>query len=187
MWARRAGGFLELSRPPSAERFSPGAAPGEGLIVTRPAIPAARPVRDGGRAAAFLAGMLAVSGGVAGDPNSALAPFTDTDARIAAARKTLRDVECARCHGKDYDGLAAPSITEYARTQSREMFVRMVLDGDPPRGMPGYRANVRVEQSIEDIYLYFLARANGTIHAGSPPQPTGPTVDPDHSARRRTP
>src|SRR6185295_9080497 len=37
--------------------------------------------------------------------------------------------------------LSAPSIVAFARTQSREMFLRMVLDGDPPRGMPGYRDN----------------------------------------------
>ena len=94
-----------------------------------------------------------------------------TDVRIVAAWKTLRAVECARCHGKDYDGLAAPSIIEYARTQNREMFVRMVLDGDPPRGMPGYRHNPRVLGSIDDIYRYFLGRAQGNIGKG----PRAPT------------
>jgi mono/diheme cytochrome c family protein len=91
-----------------------------------------------------------------------------TDVRIVAAWETLRAVECARCHGKDYDGLAAPSIIEYARTQDREMFVRMVLDGDAPRGMPGYRHNSRVLGSIDDIYRYFLARARGNIGKGRP-------------------
>lgn len=94
-----------------------------------------------------------------------------TDARIVAAWETLRAVDCARCHGKDYDGLAAPSIIEYARTQNREMFVRMVLDGDPPRGMPGYGHNPRVLGSIHDIYRYFLGRAQGNIGKG-PPAPT---------------
>jgi len=91
-----------------------------------------------------------------------------TDVPIVAAWETLRAVECARCHGKDYDGLAAPSIVEYARTQNREMFVRMVLDGDPPRGMPGYRHNPRVLGSIDDIYRYFLGRAQGNIGKGRP-------------------
>lgn len=91
-----------------------------------------------------------------------------TDARIVAAWQTLRAVECARCHGKDYDGLAAPSIIEYVRTQNREMFVRMVLDGDSPRGMPGYRQNPRVLGSIDDIYRYFVGRAQGNIGKGSP-------------------
>jgi cytochrome c55X len=91
-----------------------------------------------------------------------------TDVPIVAAWETLRAVECARCHGKDYDGLAAPSIIEYARTQNREMFVRMVLDGDAPRGMPGYRHNPRVLGSIDDIYRYFLGRAQGNIGKGRP-------------------
>ena len=91
-----------------------------------------------------------------------------TDVRIVAAWETLRAVECARCHGKDYDGLAAPSIIEYARTQNREMFVRMVLDGDPARGMPAYRHNPRVLGNIDDIYGYFLGRAQGSIGKGRP-------------------
>src|SRR3954469_21880459 len=74
-----------------------------------------------------------------------------TDVPIVAAWETLRAVECARCHGKDSDGLAALSIREYSRTQNPEIFVRMVLDGDPPRGMPGYRHNPRVLGSIDDI------------------------------------
>jgi len=85
--------------------------------------------------------------------------------------RVLRIVECARCHGKDYQGLAAPSIVEYARTQSRERFIGMVLDGDPPRGMPGYRGNALVVESIDDIYGYFRARATGEIDANYRPQP----------------
>ena len=85
------------------------------------------------------------------------------DSRIANAWRVLRVVDCARCHGKSYDGLAAPSIVRYAETQNREMFIRMVLDGDPPRGMPGYWTNAYVVESIDDIYRYFLARAKGEI------------------------
>jgi len=91
-----------------------------------------------------------------------------TDVRIVAAWETLRAVECARCHGKDYEGLAAPSIIEYVRTQNRDMFVRMVLDGDPARGMPAYRHNPRVLESIDDIYRYFLGRALAAIGKGRP-------------------
>jgi cytochrome c55X len=93
-----------------------------------------------------------------------------TDVGIASAWRTLRAVDCARCHGKHYEGLAAPSIVNYARTQSREMFLRMVLDGDPPRGMPGYRTNTRVAERIGDIDLYFQARANGTVGTDSRPK-----------------
>ena len=97
-------------------------------------------------------------------------PSHSSDVRLVAAWVTLRAVECARCHGKDYDGLAAPSIIEYARTQNRDLFVRTVLDGNLPRGMPGYRDNPRVLASIDDIYRYFLGRAQGNIGKGRPPQ-----------------
>ena len=87
----------------------------------------------------------------------------DVDAGIANAWRVLRTVDCARCHGKDYTGLAAPSIVGYAATQNREMFVRMVLDGDPIRGMPGYRSDALVADNLDDIYRYFLARAAGDV------------------------
>ena len=96
------------------------------------------------------------------------------DPRIAGAWQALRIVNCERCHGKAYTGLAAPSIVEYAGTQGREAFMRAVLDGNPPRGMPGYRANPLVNENIEGIYGYFRGRADGTIGAGDRPGPGVP-------------
>jgi cytochrome c55X len=139
-------------------------------------------VRDGGvtapagHALGVLAGLLAaavcMSSAIAGD-DTAGADRVDTDKAVANAWRVLRMVDCARCHGRNYSGLAAPSIVLYAGTQSREMFVRMVLDGDPARGMPGYRSNPYVVESIDDIYRYFLARANGDIGPEyRPPAPT---------------
>jgi cytochrome c55X len=143
----RAGGLSEVSPTGNADRFLP-AAPSTARLVT-----------------ALAVGLLAVSAEVKSEDTTGA---STTDVRIADAWKTLRAVDCARCHGKDYDGLAAPSIIEYARTQNREMFVRMVLDGDPGRGMPGYRNNPRVLGSIDDIYRYFLGRAKGNIGEGPP-------------------
>jgi cytochrome c55X len=115
---------------------------------------------------ACFAGLLALAAyipsTVAGEVADGAGPLR-SDAGIANAWRVLRMVDCARCHGRDYAGLAAPSIVGYVATQSRETFVRMVLDGDPPRGMPGYRSNAYVAESIDDIYRYFLARANGDI------------------------
>lgn len=91
------------------------------------------------------------------------------DPGLAAAWKALRAAYCERCHGKDYNGLAAPSIVSYAGTQSREAFERMVLDGDPGRGMPGYRSVAIVADHIDDIYRYFRARADGSIAATARP------------------
>jgi mono/diheme cytochrome c family protein len=97
--------------------------------------------------------------GMAAEPGGA------GDARIANAWQVLRTVDCARCHGKDYTGLAAPSIVQYAATQSKAMFDRIVLDGNPVRGMPGYRGNAYVADNIDAIYEYFAARASGKIGA----------------------
>ena len=136
--------------------------------------------------AALLAVALAVTQTARADAAAEGASPPLTDVGIASAWRTLRAVDCARCHGKHYEGLAAPSIVNYARTQSREMFVRMVLDGDPPRGMPGYRTNARVAERIDDIYLYFQARANGTIGPDSRPKSPGPAADPDRSPETKS-
>jgi cytochrome c55X len=98
----------------------------------------------------------------------AAAPLTDPG--IISAWRTLRAADCARCHGKDYEGLAAPSIVDYARTQSRQTFDRMVLDGDGPRGMPAYRLNPAIADHLDDIHRYFMGRADRTIQAESRPQ-----------------
>jgi len=107
------------------------------------------------------------------------------DGALDTAWQTLRVVDCARCHGKDYDGLAAPSVVEYVRaTRSRERFERIVLDGDPPRGMPGYRGNPLVAQTIDELYRYFSGRAAGDIGRGKPcaarraPAPASGTIFP---------
>jgi len=92
------------------------------------------------------------------------------DERIANGWRVLRVVDCARCHGRDFSGLAAPSIIAYARSQSRESFVRMVLEGDPVRGMPGYNNNAYVVENVGDIYEYFAARANDELGPAYRPQ-----------------
>lgn len=100
----------------------------------------------------------------------------DGDQRVANGWRVLRTVDCARCHGKDYTGLAAPSIVRYAASVNRETFIRTVLDGDPPRGMPGYRANSYVTGNLDDIYRYFQARAAGYV---------GPDYRPPRSTEQR--
>jgi len=92
------------------------------------------------------------------------------DAGLATAWHTLRIVDCARCHGRHYTGLAAPSIVDYVRTRSREQFDHIVLVGDPLRGMPGYRSNPLIAETIDDLYRYFLGRASGRICTDARPQ-----------------
>ena len=122
----------------------------------------------------YVATLLAIAAGtlsiVAGAVTDGADQF-EVDTRIANARRVLRVVDCARCHGKDYTGLAAPSIVDYAALQSREMFVRMILEGDPIRGMPGYSSNAYVVENLDDIYRYFRARTSGAVSPEYQPLP----------------
>ena len=106
------------------------------------------------------AGLIAVIFGALGSA-SAARPLDDPD--VALAWRTLRTMDCARCHGASYLGSSGPSIVEYARTQSREAFLRAVLDGEPTRGMPAYRDNPLVQPAIVGMYRYFKGRADGVI------------------------
>jgi cytochrome c55X len=128
--------------------------------------------RCGIMAPACLAGILALAVAASSRANAGeeSASSAITDAGIASAWRSLRAIDCARCHGKHYEGLAAPSIVNYARTQSRDMFVRAVLDGNAPRGMPGYRGIAVIAERIDDIYQYFLGRADGSISAEARPR-----------------
>jgi mono/diheme cytochrome c family protein len=106
----------------------------------------------------ILTTIIGVTDPVRADP-SAPTGAAPIDTGIASAWRTLRAADCARCHGKDYDGLAAPSIVDYARSRSQEDFARMVLNGNPPRGMPAYRDNPAIVDQINEIYRYFKGRA----------------------------
>ncbi|MFM0517869.1 MULTISPECIES: c-type cytochrome [Caballeronia] len=100
---------------------------------------------------------------------SAHAQTQGPDAALADGWRAVRVADCARCHGKDHEGLAAPSIVGFARTQSRERFIAAILDGNPQMGMPAYRGNPLIENHIDDIYRYFAARADGSLAAGAMP------------------
>lgn len=83
----------------------------------------------------------------------------------ARGRAALRAMDCARCHGRDYDGWAAPSLVAAVREGSRERFDRIVLEGDIGRGMPGYKNQPLVVSELEAIYAYLHARAHAAGHA----------------------
>jgi cytochrome c553 len=120
--------------------------------------------------ATILAGCLVLATNALGDVEQESTRAAIDDPQVASAWRALRVVNCDRCHGKHYEGLSAPSIVAFARNQSREMFLRMLLEGDPPRGMPGYRNNPLVSENIDGIYRYFTLRANGAILASSRPK-----------------
>jgi mono/diheme cytochrome c family protein len=113
---------------------------------------------------ALAASPVALAGDVAADRS-----VPAGDAGLVAAWQALRNADCARCHGKNYDGLAAPSIIDYVRLVSRDLFIRKILDGDPGRGMPGYRSVAPIAARIDEIHRYFIARAEGTIDVRAAP------------------
>ena len=76
-----------------------------------------------------------------------------------AGRLALRARDCARCHGKHYDGLIGPSLLRYVGAYSAEQFSRDVLTGNPPRGMPGYAAVPLAVERADAMYVYLKARA----------------------------
>jgi mono/diheme cytochrome c family protein len=86
------------------------------------------------------------------------APLGEAD-ELARGRAALRAMDCARCHGRDYDGWAAPSLVAAVRDAPRERFDRFVLDGNIGAGMPGYRGQPLVVRELDAMYAYLKARA----------------------------
>jgi cytochrome c55X len=101
--------------------------------------------------------------GSAADANAQVGESLAAAARVDDASRgwaTLRAMDCARCHGRDFDGLTAPSLLHYVRSVPREWFDRIVLEGDVGRGMPGYKSQPRVVADLDAIYAYLKARAD---------------------------
>jgi mono/diheme cytochrome c family protein len=129
-------------------------------------------------AAALALPLLALAEVVpAGELSAAAAPSDQTPAQTSDTSELLRGwtalraVDCARCHGRHYSGWAAPDLIAAVREGSRERFMRIVLDGEIVRGMPGYRSQAVVRADIDAIYAYLSARADGSIGPGAPAPP----------------
>jgi hypothetical protein len=123
-----------------------------------------------GAATLFVASQLVAADATSPPARSVpAAPPTPSHPGGEAARAILRAANCDRCHGKDYDGLAAPSILAYVQTQDRSAFARVVLDGDIGRGMPGYRGFPLVADHLDTLYDDFAARAAARKPAGAVP------------------
>jgi mono/diheme cytochrome c family protein len=92
---------------------------------------------------------------------------TKVDARTLAGWRAIRQFDCARCHGAQYQGSLGPSLVEAARANTRAHFVRLLLDGNRDRGMPPYREVRGVADNADGIYGYFRGRADGVIGPGA--------------------
>jgi mono/diheme cytochrome c family protein len=86
---------------------------------------------------------------------------------IFAAWQAMRQLDCARCHGRDYTGSVGGSLLEAARTRSREEFRRLVLEGQLTRGMPPYSSVSLAVDNVDGMYDYLRGRADGTIPSGT--------------------
>lgn len=86
---------------------------------------------------------------------------------VLAGWQAMRQLDCARCHGRDYTGSVGGSLLEFARTRSRDEFRRVVLEGNVARGMPPYGSVPRAVENIDGMYDYLRGRADGTIPSGT--------------------
>jgi len=93
----------------------------------------------------------------------AVASHAAPDTGEAAAQQrgfaALRAMDCARCHGRDFAGLSAPSLLAAVREGSRERFDWYVLKGDIGRGMPGYESQPLVVAQIDAMYAWLIFAA----------------------------
>jgi mono/diheme cytochrome c family protein len=104
-------------------------------------------------------------------PTSEAVPYVARDsvavnARTYAGWRAVRQFDCARCHGAQYQGSIGPSLIESARVNTRARFVQLLLDGNRERGMPPYRAAQGIAENADGIYGYFRGRADGNIGIG---------------------
>ena len=84
-------------------------------------------------------------------------------------------VHCARCHGQDVLGNPVTanlleSVAPGGPMADREAFVKVVRDGRPDRGMPGF-AEITSPEQIEAVYVYVKGRADKKVPPGRPKAP----------------
>jgi len=111
----------------------------------------------------------AVTCAVAEAPSTGGASGTErrVNPAIFAGWQAMRQLDCARCHGRDYTGSVGGSLLEVARTRSRDEFKRLVLEGNVARGMPPYGSVSLAVENVEGMYEYLRGRADGTIPSGT--------------------
>lgn len=92
---------------------------------------------------------------------------TEVEPEVYSAWRAMRQLDCARCHGADYNGNVGPSLLESARTRTQEEFKRLVLEGNAARGMPPYASVQLAVDNVDGMYAYFKGRVDGSVPAGS--------------------
>lgn len=111
--------------------------------------PAAAPTK--GTATATAAVGFKVVGGTQVDPNT------------FKGFQTWRAAACDRCHGANQQGLVGPSLINSLKVLSKEDFVKTVSEGRLEKGMPSFKENPTVMNSLDSLYSYLKGRSDGAI------------------------
>jgi mono/diheme cytochrome c family protein len=86
------------------------------------------------------------------------------------------NVHCARCHGQDAlpNPVAANLLVSLAPggpAADPAAFTKVVLEGRPSRGMPGFKGSIEPAQ-VDAMHAYLKGRAEKRIPPGRPKQPS---------------
>ncbi|GAC1631067.1 MAG: hypothetical protein NVS9B10_24110 [Nevskia sp.] len=76
---------------------------------------------------------------------------------------TWKTAGCGRCHGANQEGIVGPSLIESLKTLSKADFIKTVMEGRVPKGMPSFTGNASVAANIDKLYVYLKARSEGRI------------------------
>lgn len=85
------------------------------------------------------------------------------DAETLKGFRTWRAAACDRCHGANQEGMVGPSLIASLKTLSKDEFVKVMTDGRPEKGMPGWAANPNVMANMNQLYAYLKGRSDGAI------------------------
>lgn len=77
--------------------------------------------------------------------------------------RTWRAAACDRCHGANQEGMVGPSLIASLKTLSKDEFVKVMTDGRPEKGMPGWASNPSVMAHMNQLYAYLKGRSDGAI------------------------
>ena len=82
-------------------------------------------------------------------------------------------LNCARCHGDEALGTSfAPSLVQAlgpeGQVSSRQLFVDLLRNGRPDKGMPSDSTMGLDPAYLGGIYDYLKGRADGRLHGGRP-------------------
>lgn len=114
----------------------------------------------------FLLSVLVVCGAASAHANDKLYTVVDgykVDAKTMDGFRTWRAAACDRCHGANQEGMVGPSLLASMKTLTKDEFVKTVVEGRLPKGMPSFGESPQVKEHINDLYAYLKGRSDGAI------------------------